>query len=158
MDAEKWWKIGRNTKTVYRNKKHRQINKFKPFKRQAGMSRFFLACQKLSGLCLWYGYSRAAELRTILDLLDRAVCQPNGVAQAFWGLQLITKIKENEMTPQSVKASCDFVRSHHAMATYIREADNIIEAWNRYLFLCDTANNLLAWGQEMNIIKLTKNS
>ena len=99
--------------------------------------------------------ARAAELRPILDLLDRAVCQPNGVAHAFWGLQLITKIKENEMTPQSVKASCDFVRSHHAMATYIKEAENIIEAWNRYLFLCDTANNLLAWGQEMNIIKFT---
>gem|GEM_PF-7131596 len=42
------------------------------------------------------------------------------------------------------------------MATYIKEADSIIEAWNRYLFLCDTANNLLAWGQEMNIIKLNK--
>ena len=97
---------------------------------------------------------RATELRAILDLLDRAVCQPNGVAQAFWGLQLITKIKENEMTPQSVKASCEFVRSHHAMATYIKEADSIIEAWKRYLFLCDTANNLLAWGLEMNIIKL----
>ena len=97
---------------------------------------------------------RATELRPILDLLDRAVCQPNGVAQAFWGLQLITKIKENEMTPQSVKASCEFVRSHHAMATYIKEADSIIEAWKRYLFLCDTANNLLAWGLEMNIIKL----
>ena len=99
---------------------------------------------------------RATELRPILDLLDRAVCQPNGVAQAFWGLQLITKIRENEMTPQSVKASCELVRSHHAMATYIKEADSIIEAWNRYLFLCDTANNLLAWGQEMNMIKLNK--
>ncbi len=62
------------------------------------------------------------------------------------------------MTPQSVKASCEFVRSHHAMATYIKEADSIIEAWNRYLFLCDTANNLLAWGLEMNIIKLNKKS
>ena len=109
-------------------------------------------------MCYAYGMDspRATELRPILDLLDRAVCQPNGLAQAFWGLQLITKIKENEMTPQSVKASCELVRSHHAMATYIKEADSIIEAWNRYLFLCDTANNLLAWGQEMNIIKLNK--
>jgi len=48
MDAEKWWKIGRNTKTVYRNKKHRQINKFKPFKRQAGMSRLFSCMQKIT--------------------------------------------------------------------------------------------------------------
>ena len=96
----------------------------------------------------------AAELRPILDLLDRAICQPNGVAHAFWGLQLITKIKENEMTPESLKASCNFVRSHKAMADYIKDADNKIEAWNRYLFLCDTANNLLAWSLEMNIIKL----
>ena len=121
------------------------------------MSRLFFLPAK-NQVCYAYGMdsARAAELRPILDLLDRAVCQPNGVAQAFWGLQLITKIKENEMTPPSVKASCEFVRSHHAMATYIKEADSIIEAWNRYLFLCDTANNLLAWGQEMNIIKLNK--
>ena len=58
----------------------------------------------------------AAELRPILDLLDHAICQPDGVAHAFWGLQLITKIKENEMTPESLRISCDFVRSHHAMA------------------------------------------
>lgn len=96
----------------------------------------------------------AAELRPILDLLDRAICQPNGVAYAFWGLQLINKIQENEMTPESLKVSCNFVRSHNAMADYIKEADSTIEAWNRYLFLCDTANNLLAWGVEMNIIKL----
>ncbi|GIR24443.1 MAG: hypothetical protein CM15mP39_02540 [Synechococcus sp.] len=49
-------------KTVYRNKKHRQIKKFKPFKRQAGMSRLFLL-QKLSVLCLWHGQPRATELR-----------------------------------------------------------------------------------------------
>ena len=101
------------------------------------------------------GNAQAAELRPILDLLDRAICQPNGVAHAFWGLQLINKIKENEMTPESLKASCDFVRSHNAMADYIKDADSLIEAWNRYLFLCDTANKLLAWGLEMNIIKLT---
>jgi hypothetical protein len=40
------------------------------------------------------------------------------------------------------------------MAEYIKDADSTIEAWNRYLFLCDTANKLLAWGLEMNIIKL----
>ena len=97
---------------------------------------------------------RATELRPILDLLDRAICQPNGVAHAFWGLQLITKIQENEMTPESLKASCNFVRSHNAMADYIKDADSTIEAWDRYLFLCDTANNLLAWGLEINIIKL----
>ena len=96
----------------------------------------------------------AAELRPILDLLDRAICQPNGVAHAFWGLQLITKIKNNEMTPKNLKASCNFLRSHNAMADYIKDADSTIEAWNRYLFLCDTANNLLAWGLEMNMIKL----
>ena len=96
----------------------------------------------------------AAELRHILDLLDRAICQPNGVAYAFWGLQLITKIKENEMTPENLKISCNFVRSHYAMTDYIKDADSIIEAWNRYLFLCNTANNLLAWGLEMNIIQL----
>ena len=96
----------------------------------------------------------AAELRPILDLLDRTICQPNGVAHAFWGLQLINKIKENEMTPESLKVSCNFVRSHNAMAAYIKGADSTTEAWNRYLFLCDTANNLLAWGLEMNIIKL----
>ena len=100
----------------------------------------------------------AAERRHILDLLDRAICQPNGVAHAFWGLQLITKIKENEMTPQSLKALCNFVRSHNAMADYIKDADSTIEAWNRYLFLCDTINNLLAWGLEMNIINLTSKS
>ena len=100
--------------------------------------------------------AKVAELRTILDLLDRAICQPNGVAHAFWGLQLITKIKENEMTPESLKASCNFVRSHNTMADYIKDADSTIEAWHRYLFLCDTANNLLAWGLEMNIIKLNK--
>ena len=96
----------------------------------------------------------AAELRPILDLLDRAICQPNGIAHAFWGLQLITKIKENKMTPESLKVSCNFVRSHHDMANYIKDADSTIDAWNRYLFLCDTANNLLAWALEMNIIKL----
>ena len=96
----------------------------------------------------------APELRPILDLLDRAICRPNGVAHAFWGLQLISKIKENEMTPESLKVSCSFVRSHNAMVDYIKDADSIIEAWNRCLFLCDTANNLLAWGLEMNIIKL----
>ena len=96
----------------------------------------------------------AAELRSILDLLDRAICQPNGVAHAFWGLQLITKIKENKMTPVSLKDSCKFVRSHNAMADYIKDADRTTEAWNRYLFLCDTANKLLAWGLELNIIKL----
>ena len=99
----------------------------------------------------------AAELRSILDLLDRAICRPNGVAHAFWGLQLIIKIKENEMTPESLKASCNLVRSHNAMTDYIKDADTTTEAWNRYLFLCDTINNLLAWGLEMNIIKLTNN-
>ena len=102
--------------------------------------------------------AKVAELRTILDLLDRAICQPNGVAHAFWGLQLITKIKENDMTPESLKLSCNFVRSHNAMADYIKNADSSTEAWNRYLFLCDTANNLLAWGLEMNIIELKNKS
>ena len=97
----------------------------------------------------------AADLRPILDLLDRTICQPNGVAHAFWGLQLITKIKENDMTPESLKASCIFVRSHNAMADYIKDADSTTDAWNRYLFLCDTVNNLLAWCLEMNMIKLT---
>ena len=96
-----------------------------------------------------------AELRPILDLLDRAICQPNGVAHAFWRLQLIAKIKEDKMTPESLKISCNFVRSHHAMTEYIKDANSLMEAWNRYLFLCDTINNLLAWGLEMNIIKLT---
>ena len=96
----------------------------------------------------------AAELRPILDLLDRAICQPNGVAHAFWGLQLITKIKQNEMTPESLKDSCNFVRSHNAMADYIKDANSTIEAWDRFLFLCDTTNNILAWALEMNIIQL----
>ena len=96
----------------------------------------------------------AAELTTILDLLDRAICQPNGVAHAFWGLQLINKIKENKMTPESLKHSCNFVRSHHAMSNYIKDADSSIDAWNRYLFLCDTTNKVLAWGLELDIIKL----
>ena len=95
-----------------------------------------------------------SELRPILDLLDRSICQPNGVAHAFWGLQLVAKIKENEMTPESLKVSCNFVRSHNAMANYIKDADSTNDAWNRYLFLCDTANKLLAWGLEMNIIQL----
>ena len=98
--------------------------------------------------------STEAELRPILDLLDRAICQPNGVAHAFWGLQLITKIKEHKMTPESLKASCNFVRSHNAMADYIKDADSTIEAWKRYLFLCDTTNKLITWGLELNIIEL----
>ena len=61
---------------------------------------------------------QSPELRPILDLLDRSICQPNGVAHAFWGLQLIKKIKSNEMTPQSLKTSCDLVKSHHAMSEY----------------------------------------
>lgn len=71
---------------------------------------------------------------------------------------MITKIKENEMTPADLKVSCNFVGSHNAMMEYIKDAESIIEAWNRYLFLCDTANNLLAWGLEMNIIKLKNKS
>lgn len=98
----------------------------------------------------------AAELRTILDHLDRAICQPNGVAHAFWGLQLINKIKENEMTPSSLRLSCNFVRSHHAMAEYIKDAHNPTEAWSRYLYLCDTINKLLTWGSELNIIRLKR--
>ena len=94
----------------------------------------------------------SSDLRPILDLLDRAICQPNGVAHAFWGLQLIKKIKENSMTPKSLRMSCNFVRSHHAMTDYIKGASSKTEAWNRYLFLCDTANKLLTWGQELNII------
>lgn len=96
----------------------------------------------------------AAELRPILDLLDRAICQPNGVAHAFWGLKLIDKIKEHKMTPKTLRLSCKLVRSHHTMLNYIKDSNNPKEAWSRYLFLCDTINKLLAWGQELNLIKL----
>ena len=101
---------------------------------------------------------QSPDLRPILDLLDRSICQPNGVAHAFWGLQLIKKIKSNEMTPQSLKTSCDLVRSHHAMSEYIRLSSSTKEAWRRYLLLYDITNKLLAWGQEINLISSNKRS
>ena len=100
----------------------------------------------------------SSELRPILDLLDRSICQPNGVAHAFWGLQLIKKIKNNEMTPESLRALCDLVKSHHAMSEYIRRSSSTKEAWHRYLSLCDIINKLLVWGQEMNLIRSTTRS
>ena len=101
---------------------------------------------------------QSQELRPILDLLDRSICQPNGVAHAFWGLQLIQKIKGNEMIPQSLKTSCDLVKSHHAMLEYIRLSSSTKEAWRRYLLLCDITNKLLALGQEINLISSNKRS
>ena len=101
---------------------------------------------------------QSSELRPILDLLDRSICQPNGVAHAFWGLQLIKKIKNNEMTPESLRSSCDLVKSHHAMSEYIRCSSSTKEAWRRYLLLCDITNKLLALGQEINLISSNKRS